>query len=357
MRSASWPRRSIAPRSPRKIARTYTDRHGLKDLTRELLGVEISKQQQSSDWGAETLSEAQLAYAASDVLHLHALREKLDAMLKREGREARPRRLRLSARSRPPRPRGIRGDGRFLARLPLRSGDRRLLQGDEPLDAAARQRQHPDELVLGERRALRRALDLDQPARAGDDKIRVGLGVGVLGVVEIDHGFAADDAAGNGRDMILERAVAQDRALTIHCRQSRSATQPPVIAAVRVPPSACRTSQSTMICRSPRRARSTTARSERPIRRWISWVRPESLPRRRSRRVRVERGARQHRIFGRHPALARAAQPRRRLVLERGRAQDMRVAEPDEAGAFGVDCSCMVRRHSGCGLHLCDESL
>ena len=55
-----------------KIARTYTDRHGLKDLTRELLGVEISKQQQSSDWGAEALSEAQLAYAASDVLHLHA---------------------------------------------------------------------------------------------------------------------------------------------------------------------------------------------------------------------------------------------------------------------------------------------
>ena len=69
-----------------KLARTYTDRHGLKDLTRELIGVEISKQQQSSDWGAETLTEAQLAYAASDVLHLHALREKLDAMLTREGR-------------------------------------------------------------------------------------------------------------------------------------------------------------------------------------------------------------------------------------------------------------------------------
>ena len=70
-----------------KLGRTYTDRHGLKDLTRELIGVEISKQQQSSDWGAETLSDAQLAYAASDVLHLHALREKLDAMLKREGRD------------------------------------------------------------------------------------------------------------------------------------------------------------------------------------------------------------------------------------------------------------------------------
>lgn len=69
-----------------KLTRTYTDRHGLKDLVRELLGVELSKQQQSSDWGAPILSEAQLAYAASDVLHLHALRTKLDTMLAREGR-------------------------------------------------------------------------------------------------------------------------------------------------------------------------------------------------------------------------------------------------------------------------------
>lgn len=69
-----------------KLARTYTDRHGLKDLTRELLGIDLSKAQQSSDWGAPELSEAQLAYAASDVLHLHALREKLDVMLAREGR-------------------------------------------------------------------------------------------------------------------------------------------------------------------------------------------------------------------------------------------------------------------------------
>ncbi len=69
-----------------KLTRTYTDRHGLKDLVRELLGIELSKQQQSSDWAAATLSEAQLAYAASDVLHLHALRSKLDAMLAREDR-------------------------------------------------------------------------------------------------------------------------------------------------------------------------------------------------------------------------------------------------------------------------------
>ena len=69
-----------------KLARTYTDRHGLKDLARELLGIELSKQQQSSDWGADTLSPAQIDYAASDVLHLHGLRDKLDRMLEREGR-------------------------------------------------------------------------------------------------------------------------------------------------------------------------------------------------------------------------------------------------------------------------------
>jgi ribonuclease D len=69
-----------------KLARTYTDRHGLKDLVRELLGIDLSKQQQCSDWGASTLSDAQLTYAASDVLHLHALRERLDAMLRRESR-------------------------------------------------------------------------------------------------------------------------------------------------------------------------------------------------------------------------------------------------------------------------------
>jgi ribonuclease D len=69
-----------------RIARTYTDKHGLKDLVREVLGVDLSKQQQLSDWGAEALTDAQLAYAASDVLHLHALREKLDAILVREGR-------------------------------------------------------------------------------------------------------------------------------------------------------------------------------------------------------------------------------------------------------------------------------
>jgi ribonuclease D len=70
-----------------KLARTYTDRHGLKDVARELLGVELSKAQQSSDWGQATLSEDQLNYAAADVLHLHAIRGRLDEMLAREGRD------------------------------------------------------------------------------------------------------------------------------------------------------------------------------------------------------------------------------------------------------------------------------
>ncbi len=69
-----------------KLARTFTDRHGLKDLCRDVLGVELSKQQQSSDWGADTLTQEQLRYAAADVEHLHALRRRLDEMLAREGR-------------------------------------------------------------------------------------------------------------------------------------------------------------------------------------------------------------------------------------------------------------------------------
>lgn len=73
-------------RTASRLARTYTDKHGYKDICKELLGVDISKQQQSSDWGAATLSQEQIDYAASDVMHLHKLKAKLDDMLKREGR-------------------------------------------------------------------------------------------------------------------------------------------------------------------------------------------------------------------------------------------------------------------------------
>ena len=73
-------------RTASRLARTYTDKHGLKDLARELLNIDMSKQQQSSDWGSDQLSDAQLSYAASDVLYLHELKAKLDVMLAREGR-------------------------------------------------------------------------------------------------------------------------------------------------------------------------------------------------------------------------------------------------------------------------------
>ena len=71
-----------------RLARTFTDKHGLRELCKDILGIDLSKQQQSSDWGAPSLTEEQLRYAASDVLHLHALRARLDAMLAREGRDA-----------------------------------------------------------------------------------------------------------------------------------------------------------------------------------------------------------------------------------------------------------------------------
>jgi ribonuclease D len=70
-----------------RLTRTYTDKHGLKDLVRDVLAIDLSKQQQLSDWGAEKLTEAQVAYAASDVVHLHALKAKLDALIAREGRQ------------------------------------------------------------------------------------------------------------------------------------------------------------------------------------------------------------------------------------------------------------------------------
>lgn len=73
-------------RTASRLARTYTDKHGLRDICKELLNVDLNKQQQSSDWGADTLSQDQLNYAAGDVLHLHALKKKLDDMLEREGR-------------------------------------------------------------------------------------------------------------------------------------------------------------------------------------------------------------------------------------------------------------------------------
>ncbi len=81
-----WTKPIYCTKIASRLVRTYTDRHGLKDLCKELLGVDVSKQQQNSDWGAKELSDAQLNYAASDVLYLHELKKRLDDMLEREGR-------------------------------------------------------------------------------------------------------------------------------------------------------------------------------------------------------------------------------------------------------------------------------
>ena len=87
-----WLGIDVAPlfctRTASKLVRTYTDRHGLKDLVRDMLGIDVSKQQQSSDWGTPVLSDAQKQYAAQDVVYLHELKSRLDQMLRREGREA-----------------------------------------------------------------------------------------------------------------------------------------------------------------------------------------------------------------------------------------------------------------------------
>jgi hypothetical protein len=122
------------------------------------------------------------------------------------------------------------------------------------------------------------------PPVPGHHEIGVGVGFRVLGVVEIEHRLALVDAAGHRRHVILEHAAVIMLRAFIQARQSLSAIQAPVMAAVRVPPSACSTSQSTVICRSPSAGRSTTVRSERPISRWISCVRPDCLPAEASRR-------------------------------------------------------------------------
>ena len=118
---------------------------------------------------------------------------------------------------------------------------------------------------------------------------------------------------------------------------SCAATKAPVMAAERVPPSACSTSQSRWMVRSPSAFKSNTARIERPIRRWISCVRPLCLPRAASRSLRVWVDARQHAVLGRDPALAAAALVRGHLLLHRGGAQHLGGAELDQHRAFGMD--------------------
>ena len=184
--------------------------------------------------------------------------------------------------------------------------------------------------VAAERRGLGRALHLDEPAVAGLDDVHVDVGARVLLVGEVEQRLAVHDADAGGRDEVAAPGIVEIWfCARIFCSASTSATKPPVIDAVRVPPSAWMTSQSTQIVRSPSSSRRVTARSDRPISRWISCVRPPTLPADASRWFRVVVDARQHAVLGRHPALARVAPERRHAVLDARRADDARVAGLD----------------------------
>ena len=200
----------------------------------------------------------------------------------------------------------------------------------------ARQRQHPDELFLRERRAFRRPLNFDQASRAGHDEIRVGVGGRVLGIVEVDHRFAADNAAGDGGDMILERTLAQDRALrhpvqAVAQRHPGAGDRGGAGAAVRLQHVAIDGDLPLA------EARQIHDRPQRSADQALNLLAAAgNLAGRRLALGSGQRRARQHRVFGRHPSASLTAQPRRRLVLERGRAQHMRFAETDETRTFRV---------------------
>ena len=167
-------------------------------------------------------------------------------------------------------------------RIPRRL-QRGELHGEQALAGTGGQVEQRVELVAAERMSLGRALHLDEAAAIVHDDVHVGLGPGVLGVIEIDHRRAAHDADRNRGDLAVQR-IRGERAPLPQCADGiASATYAPVIEAVRVPPSACSTSQSSVTVRSPSARMSTTARNERPIRRWISSVRPLCLPRAASR--------------------------------------------------------------------------
>ena len=186
-------------------------------------------------------------------------------------------------------------------------------------------------------RALGRALDLDEPAVGGLDDVHVHVGARVLVVGQVEHRRAGDDADARGRDVVGDRHARDRPCSRSRSSASTSATNPPVIEAVRVPPSAWMTSQSIQIVRSPSSVSDVIDRSDRPMSRWISCVRPPTLPAVASRVRPRGRRARQHAVFGRDPALAGAAQERRHAVLDRRRADHFRQADLDHHRAFGVN--------------------
>jgi hypothetical protein len=176
------------------------------------------------------------------------------------------------------------------------------------------------------------------PPDAGHDEIGIGLSRGILEIVEIRHRLCRlIDAAGNGGDMILEHGstLTIERSC-IHFRQSCSAIQAPVMAAVRVPPSAWMTSQSTVIWRSPS-SRQIDNGAQRAADQALDFQRAAALLAGGGLAAHAVAGrARQHAVFGRHPALAAPCAARRNPLFEAGGAQHMGVAELDQAGALGV---------------------
>ena len=202
---------------------------------------------------------------------------------------------------------------------------------------------HERRVLLGRERALLGGgLDLDEPAVAGHHEVAVDLGLGVLDVRQVDAGLAVDDP-GRDRGHRLAQRVLHVLALAFAsllpslpaARRRRtaraSATQPPVIDAVRVPPSAWITSQSMVICRGPSARVSTAARkrsSDEPLDLLTAPTRTAAGP--------GVRRARQHRVLGGHPAPPLPLQERRHLLLDRGGADDLRLAEAISAEPFGV---------------------
>ena len=211
------------------------------------------------------------------------------------------------------------------------------LRGDQVRDALLGQRDQRVHLGARERRALGGALDLDEAADPGHHDVHVG-------VADASPRRSRGRAPARRRPCPptrRRRSPSAARRSTPPCAlhqaiASATATQAPVIDAQRVPPSACSTSQSMRIVRSPSAARSVTARRVRPIRRWISCVRPDCRPSAASRRdARVGR-ARQHAVFGGEPALPLALEERRHALLDARRAQHRRVAGLDQHRALGV---------------------
>ena len=214
-----------------------------------------------------------------------------------------------------------------MTSLPVRSafiGPSPSICARENLGAAdPRQAQQPQQPFLVEAFAFGGDLRLDHLAVVGQHEIAVAAGRAVLGIIEVEHRLCRRGCRSSPPRPCVRIGSLDQLPLAISLSTAmRSATQAPEMAAVRVPPSAWMTSQSSDdLALAELASRSTTARSERPISRWISCVRPDCLPLGRLAAAAGVGGARQHAIFGGDPALALAAQEGRHLVLDRGGAR------------------------------------